>query len=279
MANHSRALVAAAFAAFAQFIFPAAVQAELILSAPPRESAEDGEAIYGPLAEGLSKVLGTKVTYQHPVNWPSYGKQMRAGHYDLAFDAPHFGSWRIEHVNHQPIATLPGVLDFVIVSTNKEYNSTKDLVGKRFCGLASPNMGTLTVQHLYKNPVRQPTFVYVTGGFSGVYKSLIAGKCEAAVLRAPFYRKKLNDTQRSELKLLHTSRPTPNQTLTGGPRLSADQKTSIREALTNPANIDFSQALFNRFSKGSRAWIEPNPMGYAYLNLLLEGHAWGWEVN
>ena len=43
-------------------------QAELILSAPPRESLKAGNELYGPLAEHLTQLLGEKVIYKHPDN-------------------------------------------------------------------------------------------------------------------------------------------------------------------------------------------------------------------
>ncbi len=251
---------------------------ELIFSAPPRESAEKGMAIYGPLADQMSNILGETVTYQHPGNWPNYSRDMRAGVFDIVFDAPHFGAWRIEHLGHTPLVKLPGVLDFVVVTTNPDYTKIKQLVGKRFCGLASPNMGTLTVQHMFSNPTRQPSFVYVKGGFAGVYSAIVSGKCVAGVLRHPYYAKKLTKEQRNEIHLVKVSNATPNQTLTVSSKLSEDAKQTLLEALTDSSQNEGSSALFNRFSKGTKAWVETDATAYTYLNLLLEGHAWGWLV-
>ena len=41
----------------------------ILMTAPPRESAEAGQKLYGPIAAHLSKTLGTKVIYQYPENW------------------------------------------------------------------------------------------------------------------------------------------------------------------------------------------------------------------
>ena len=42
------------------------VHAELILSAPPRESPDKGRQTYTPVARYLEHILGEEVTYKHP---------------------------------------------------------------------------------------------------------------------------------------------------------------------------------------------------------------------
>ncbi|MCP5352597.1 MAG: PhnD/SsuA/transferrin family substrate-binding protein [Chromatiales bacterium] len=266
-----------AFAAAALALLVMPVNAEYVLSAPPRETPEEGQLVYGPLADSLSEVLGERVVYRHPGNWAAYGRNMREGLYDFVFDAPHFGSWRIEHLNHTPLAALPGKLDFVIVATSADIKSTKDLVSRKFCALESPNMGTLIVQNMFRNPVRTPVFVFLKGGFEAVYEAVATGKCEAGVLRSPFYFKKLSDADRAKVRLVEQTKPTPNQTLTGSPSLNNDAKLAITDMLADPARAAAgSSALFERFSKGTKAWDRPELSSYTYLNLLLEGQAWGW---
>jgi len=71
-------------------LFFSNAQAELVLSAPPRESFKAGNKLYGPLAEHLTKLLGQKVTYKHPENWLHYQRELRNDVYDIVFDGPHF---------------------------------------------------------------------------------------------------------------------------------------------------------------------------------------------
>ena len=91
-------------------------RADLVLSAPPRETPEAGLKLYGPLAEFLSKAIGEKVEYRHPDNWGIYQGLMTKGEYDLVFDGPHFVSWRIQRLKHEPLAALSGKLGFVVVA-------------------------------------------------------------------------------------------------------------------------------------------------------------------
>ncbi len=93
-----------------------AARADLLLTAPPRESVADGQKQYGPLAEKLTQILGEKVTYQQPKGWLFYQRDMRADKFDIVFDGPHFISWRIKRFGHTPVAKLPGTLVFIVVT-------------------------------------------------------------------------------------------------------------------------------------------------------------------
>ena len=97
------------------FIFSPSCFADLILTAPPRETPEAGHAVYAPLARYLSVLLGEPVIYEHPINWKRYEKKMRNDEYDIIFDGPHFAAWRIESLLAKPLIKLPGSLRFVLV--------------------------------------------------------------------------------------------------------------------------------------------------------------------
>ncbi len=64
----------------------------IVFTAPPRETPEEGQQIYGPIAESLTRVTGHRIVYRHPQNWLSYQTEMLEGSYDLIFDGPHFNS-------------------------------------------------------------------------------------------------------------------------------------------------------------------------------------------
>lgn len=150
----------------------------LILSAPPRETAEAGMKIYGPVASHLSKLLGVNVTYEHPGNWLRYQREMRNDKYDIVFDGPHFIAWREKHLGHETLVKLPGKLQFVLV-TDKESKKIKrpnDLIGKNICGISPPNLSTLSVLDYYRNPVRQPVIRGIKGGMGKVFKKFSTGE-------------------------------------------------------------------------------------------------------
>jgi ABC-type phosphate/phosphonate transport system substrate-binding protein len=251
--------------------------ADLILSAPPRESAEDGAILYGPLADHLSRLLGEKVTYRHPNNWLEYQRDLRKGVYDIVFDGPHFVSWRIEHLHHDVLVKLPGTLEFVVVAfaNDREIKSMRDLIGKKICGVPPPNLATLTVIDQFTNPVRQPIIWGVQGGNVEVYKSLKERECRAAVFRSEFYDKHLTRTIRSQMKELFRSKPLPNQAISAGPRLNGKEKAKIIRSLTLGSGRNAVQLITNRFA-GKHEFVVAHKKEYLTHNLLLEGIVFGW---
>ncbi|MGD8498488.1 MAG: PhnD/SsuA/transferrin family substrate-binding protein [Chromatiales bacterium] len=254
-------------------------QAQLILSAPPRETPEAGERIYGPLARQLSELLGQPVVYEHPKAWQTYSFQMRRGRYDIVFDGPHFGAWRMAHIDHVPLVKLPGSLVFVVITKadNDAVKTLDDLRARKTCGLASPNLGTMTLLSQYPNPVRQPLVVDLhQGGFKAVYQAWKAGRCEAAVLRDQFFIKKVSDEDKKGIKVIFTSRPVPNQTITVGPRVDPSQRSLLVRQWSSEEGAASASALFARFNRKSKQFVPAEAGEYENLNMLLEGLIWGW---
>ena len=142
-----------------------------ILTSPPRETLEDGKKQYVPIAEYLTKETGQKFTYEHPGDWLSYTKNMKNDYYDVILDGPHFISWRVAMLEHTPVARFSGSLVFMLFVKKDDAASTiNDLTGNLICGLAPPNMATLSVQAEFDNPMRQPLILEVTNfkiGFKG----------------------------------------------------------------------------------------------------------------
>jgi len=146
----------------------------ILMTAPPRESAEAGQKLYGPIAAHLSKTLGTKVIYQYPENWITYQRDMRNDKYDIIFAGPHFVSWRMAHLGHEVLVMLSDNLQFVLLTDakNNKYKSPDDLIGKYICGISPPNLSTVSVLDHFRNPVRQPVIRGIKGGMGKVFKSL-----------------------------------------------------------------------------------------------------------
>jgi ABC-type phosphate/phosphonate transport system substrate-binding protein len=251
--------------------------AELILSAPPRERLDAGNKLYGPLADHLSELLGEKVIYRHPNNWLEYQRDLRRGVYDIVFDGPHFVSWRVEHLQHDVLVKLPGSLEFVVAidQDDQQIKTLQDLIGKRICALAPPNLATLTMMEQFQNPVRQPVIWDVPGGFMNVYKALKRDECRAAVFRSAFFEKRLQGGKRAGLKVIFHSKPLPNQAISAGPRLDTDKKAKIIRSLTVGEGKNAALSISKRFA-GDQSFIAANKEEYMAHNKLLEGVIFGW---
>lgn len=264
---------------FLLILFPASVSAKtLLFSAPPRETPDQGEAIYGPIARYLSKVLHVPVEYHHPKKWSRYTQDMRDGKYDIVFDGPHFAAWRIKHYQHEAVVKLPGNLDFVIFTnkSNTKVNELHDLIGKNICGLPSPNLATMSAFSMYNNPIIQPYIAYIKGGPLEVYNAFKEGKCAAAVIRDQFLLKKVSAEERAKLKIIAKSAPYPNQTVTVSKHLSPAQIQIIKSSLTSPEGAKISQKLLARFSKKKKYFEPAATSQYDGIETLLEKIVWGW---
>lgn len=249
-------------------------QADYVFTAPPRETPEQGQKMYGPIAQHLSKALGEKVVYQHPGSWAKYAEDMRKDKYDIVFDGPHFAAWRVKHLGHRVTGKLPGNLVFVFVTPkeNKDIKKVRDLRRKRTCGLPSPNLGTVYFLSQFQGTVT-PDVVEVKGGFKKVYAALKEGRCDAAVMRDTVYNK-LPKADKNALKVVHTSAALPNQVFTVSKRVH--NFTAVTDALVSELGVQSAQKLLARFSKNTRKLLAAKTDEYQGAEKHLEGVIWGW---
>ncbi|WP_455210726.1 phosphate/phosphite/phosphonate ABC transporter substrate-binding protein [Kaarinaea lacus] len=252
-------------------------QDKLILSAPPRETIQAGEEQYGGIAKELSNLLGMEVVYEHPENWTQYSSQVRAGKYDLVFDGPHFAAWRMKHVNHVPVARLPGTLKFYIVAHvgDKQINSIRDLIGKPICGLPSPNLGTIAVFALFDNPVMQPEIKVIKGSMMNVVKAFFNNECPAAVIRDKVFLGLPKEKQKL-VKIIGESDDMPNQTITVSTKVSVYNRDRIQKFLTSSDGAKSADKLLGIYSRNQKLFQPADSREYENLEDLIEGVVFGW---
>lgn len=264
--------------AFLSLLFHNTVLADIVLTAPPRESVDAGAKLYEPLAVSLSELLGEKVTYQHPGSWHNYQKQLQNDEYDIVFDGPHFAAWRMSSLSAKPLVRLPGNLRFVLVTPVSEKNITevKNLIGKPVCTLPSPNLGALTLYTMYPNPVTQPDFKPVKGGFKQVTKELLKGNCRGAIMRSSFYYKKLPKEVREKFKVLKESSPIINQGITVSRRVSKIAQSKMLRALTTQSGTEAMRPILDRFAHKANAFVPARQEEYVGKNMLYDNMVYGW---
>jgi ABC-type phosphate/phosphonate transport system substrate-binding protein len=248
--------------------------ADLVLSAPPRESREAGEKLYGPLATYLSKVTGQTVRYEYPVNWGLYQAMMTRGSYDLVLDGPHFVSWRMQHGQHVPVAALDGNLSFVAISLNSDSHVHKlaDLAGKPVCAHAPPNLATLTLLDQFPNQARTPRVVEVKG-FKAAYEGLVNRKCAGTIVPSEMLKK--FDGEAHAAHVLFESTALPNQALTAGPKVTAALRDRITKALVAPEGQVATREI--AVGLGAQQFIEADAGSYKGLDSMLRNF-WGFDV-
>ncbi len=247
----------------------------LIFSAPPREPLAKGVKTYAPIAKLLSEITGKKVIYKHPGNWPNYTMNMRKKKYDFIFDGPHFVSWRVKYLKHRPAIKIPGDFMFVFAAKkdNPKVNRLIDVIGKKTCGHAPPNHGTLRLYYQLNNPVRQPNLIAIKG-WRNIYKAMMRGRCDVAILPLKIYNEM--DPDKSKTKIIFSSRPTAGQALTVSSKFSEDEFKKIRTILLSDKGQRATKNLQTRFV--SKALVSANPSDYKDEYVLLR-NTFGFEIN
>jgi len=241
---------------------------DLVFSAPPRGSLQEETAIYQPIVEYLSKVIGRNVVFQYSDNWLSYSKEMTEGRYDIVFDGPAFNGWRIEKMGHTPLVKLPEDFVFVIVAKNDNdrIKQLKDLAGRKVCAHAPPNLGTLTLQAQFDNPAREPWIVEVKG-WDNAYKALMDGQCVATVL--PIKNLTKNDKGPNRVtKVLYQHKPLPNQAISVGTRIPPAVHAKIAKALLSEEGKRATEKL--RATYAGKDFVPASRAEYAGLGEMLK---------
>lgn len=246
----------------------------LVFSAPPRESAAEGNATYGPIAEYLSQALGKPVVYKHSDNWLTYQTEMQKGSYDIVFDGPHFTGWRINRMQHNPLVKFPGEHTFVVIVKKDDARvaDIKQLVGRPVCGMASPNLGTLTLLNQFDNPARQPV-VISTNGWDNIYKGLISGHCVGAVL--PISNLQKYDKAGAYTRVIYHGTAMPNQAFSAGPRVSPQDQIKIKQALLS-RQADNATAQLRQVYAVDQALVPATREEYVALGGMLKD-VWGYQ--
>ncbi len=268
--NFVRAVVTALLGAWAAAI---AAAETYVLTAPPRDTGGSEADVYQPVAAYLSSAIGKRIEYRNYDNWLTYQDRMRRGEYDIVFDGPAFISWRMNKLGHEPIVRLPGKLAFVVMvrKDNDKIGTVKDLAGRTLCGLAPPNLATLTVLGQFDNPARQPLVVEVKS-FKEAYNSVISGKCVAAILRDNVFA----NLDKGAGKVVYKSEGIANQGFSVSPRLSDSERARITQALLAPEAQQRMKEFFERYNKGKEL-VRATRDEYQDLGRLLKD-VWGFDL-
>ena len=248
-----------------------------ILTSPPRETLEDGKKQYAPIAEYLSKVTGQTFTYEHPGDWLSYTKNMKEDYYDVILDGPHFISWRVKMIEHTPVVRFSGSLVFMVfVAKDDTAKNIDDLTGNLICGLAPPNMATLSVQAEFTNPMRQPLILEVTDFKTG-YKDMLAGKCRGAILPVGVYKRMNKEGKIDEkAKSVFRSKPVPQQGFSVSTRIAPEMQNQISTALMSEDGHAATAAVRKRFGGDKDLMLTNRDEYQGYYRFLRD--FWGFEV-
>jgi ABC-type phosphate/phosphonate transport system substrate-binding protein len=248
----------------------------LVFTSPPRETPEEGEALYKPIAEYLSATTGKKIVYKHPGTWGLYRTEMLNGDYDIIFDGGHFSDYRAQKLGYSIIAKMPELQEFAIIARkDSNVTSVDQLAGQTICAPPPPNQGALHLMSQFKDPAKQPVVVPVTGNFwAAVYEGVVTGSCKAGVLVVANLQKL---DKEGAIKIVHKTAPQPNQAFSVSPRVAPEDREKIAAALVASESTTPTQNLRERFKIGER-FVSANNAEYAGISEVLRNE-WGFFDN
>jgi ABC-type phosphate/phosphonate transport system substrate-binding protein len=252
---------------------PGFAQDEYVFGFPPREGEAKAVAVYQPIADFLTKATGKKFVLRYNDNWLGYQSAMQRDQFDLVFDGPHFIGWRQTKLQHTPLVRLDGNLTFAIVSRkdNTRVKSIKDLTGRRICGMAPPNLATLSFFGQFDNPSRQPVLMRAQS-FKDAFESVVNKHCEAGVVQVAMVEKFDKGQQTA---IIFKTKPLPNQGFTASSRIPADVQEKVRTALLSEEGKAATAKL--RAEYNNRDLIPTDKPEYEGLGVLLRD-VWGFEL-
>lgn len=254
-----------------------AARADLILGTQPRGPYEKFGPPFEQVAEYLSKELGEKVVYQHSREWISYAKDMREDKYDIVFDEAHFVAWRIANKKHTLVAAaVPEASEkhaVIVKRTDAKLFHVGQLAGRTVCGMASPNLATLSLLTEFPNPIRVPLMITV-GNYDAAYRGVAEGKCVAAVLSDLAFER-LNKQIGVARAIFVGNRLMPGDAFTVGPRVSPEKRGRILQALLSPDTAEAMKLFIERYAFGKLLDL-PVEEQYRGLEVVLKQH-YGFE--
>ena len=134
----------------------------------------------------------------------------------------------------------------------------------------------MTLYSMFPNPVLQPEFRQVSGGFKRVTKKLLAGECRGAILRSSLFYKKLPENERDSMLVLKKSDPIINQGITVSTRVGQKSQSKMLKALTTSRGKQAMGAILDRFSGEANAFVPARDEEYVGKNLLYDNTVFGW---
>lgn len=175
-----------------------------------------------------------------PPNFPAYWEAVRRGQYELAFDAPHFTDYRRLKLGFIVLAKTPDSASYSLVVRSAEgIVDPGQLVGKRVASLGLLSIGTLRLNVLFPNALRQPILVDA-GTAEEALGSLRRRRVEAAFLPTTAVRRHI---AAGGIAVLLTTEPVPPLGISASPRLPAALRKKIRDGLLQAHRLEAGQSM------------------------------------
>lgn len=243
--------------------------AQLVFTAPPRESTEQANTLYKPIAEFFSETLGQQVVYEQPKNWVTYLETLVMDKAHLYFSEPHSVGFQIASLDHQLLARGPDENWLVVARKGSDFK----FAGRRACLLPPPDFGYLlfvSQQEFLQNPSITP-HVNTVDLYEDAVIGLIGDECQYTAVPNYFYSL-FPETYRSQLVQKNLTN-SPGQAFTASSKLSPEQVSKLRAALLSGHGQTVLKDLRSRFMNGEKLFAAQNIEMYSRQSkILVDGY-------
>ena len=246
------------------FLHNNAFAEEFIFSIQPILPKDEVITSYQPLADYLSENTGHKITIKTYKNFFTYWQSMKnKKNFDLVLDAAHFTDYRIQNNNYTALAKFPGTISFSVVThSDSLISKTEDLILKPIATSSSPGLSGIRLYEIFNNPSRLPKEVTVNDIREAI-SAVADGKVDAAIIPTFMVSKY------KFLRIITTTKPTPNITLSVSPTVPTDIKKSMLNALLNAEKSIEGRSMLKHI--GLTEFADASDTKYTGYSQLLEG--------
>jgi ABC-type phosphate/phosphonate transport system substrate-binding protein len=226
--------------------------ADLVLSTQPRPHDKQSNAAFEQVAAYLSKATGERVVYQASRDYLSYARDLRQNKFDIVFDEAHFVAWRLTNRNHVLVAAaVPESAEQHVVVVKRENMNLQhiaQLAGRTTCGMAPPNLATLSLLSQFDNPMRVP-FLLSVESYESAYQDMIKGRCQAAVMSEAAFVK-LDKDKGIGKSIFVSPKSIPGDAFTVGPGVRPELRAKLLEALLSPDTMTEMKLFSTQYAHG-----------------------------
>ena len=262
------AVLALAFLAFASAIAAEDSPLVLLIQRLPREEMPNRSM--QPLADYIGALTGRRCSIVMPPNFPAYWEAVRRNGYDLAFDAPHFTDYRVQKFGFTVLVKTPETASYsLLVREDAAARDPAWLVGRRIASLGLLSIGTLRLNALFPNPMRQPVMVDVHSTEEAA-ELLLAGNVEAAFLPTSLVGRRVGQTG---IAVALTTEPIPRLALSASPRLAPPLTDKIHDGLLRAHTTEGGRKMLHAI--GLDYLDAATPEDFANQSYVLRGY-WGY---
>ena len=253
-------------------LLPLAVQAAepLVMVVQPINSEATTRANYQPLADYLSKRIGRDIELMTVNNYLVFwGMARRENQFDIALDAAHMTSYRVDAHGDTVIAKVPSRVSYTLVTDEDSLVLDVDeLKGKKIATLPSPGLGAIRLLEMFPNPSNPPVLVRAVNTQDAIAK-LQQKLVEAAIIPTPLV------ASFEGINVVETTDSVPAPAISVNKNMPAETVTALRKALLEMSANDEGKAVLKT---AKLPGFDPaGNQDYAGLHELLYG-VWGYKL-